>query len=537
MRKACLRILFFTVKSSFAALVLAVCSSVSLPAQDATPHAPTITVISRLVVLDVVVTGPNGKPVDGLTQNDFRIYEDDKLQPIRSFESPSVHFEPAVLSPEATSAPNQTPLDTAQTSSFGLGPVTILVLDQLNTHFADSSFARRELREYLLKQPATLTHPTTLLTVYDNNFKQLQAFTRDRDALLHSLESAPTKYAWKLELSGKADNGPAFRLVQSLSALQQIAQSYAAIRGRKNLIWIGGGFPTIDPTVIDGKDAAEVKEDLEHVTNLLLNTRVTLYAVDPTSTAAGMTEITDATQLSFAQLAGNEVAGGGDPYGATDDFDRLGPVTGGRVIRGMNNIAAQISDSIELGTNYYTLTYTPTSTSKLEGKYRKIRVVCLRPDLKVTTRDGYFTDNPDQEKSKDQISSDLATAAESSLPLNALHVIVEPNHSVAAEEEVYLVHVGASSLTWDQGEAGKSVAHVAILAVSLSQQGKMLAHTLHSATATARADVNVHDPARTADFSFLAKAAPKARILRFVVRDADTGRMGSFDLPIATQGQ
>jgi len=72
LRTVCLKVLLFGLKLSFAALIPALCSSTPLRAQDTTPHAPTITVSARLVVLDVVVTGPNGKPVDGLTQEDFR---------------------------------------------------------------------------------------------------------------------------------------------------------------------------------------------------------------------------------------------------------------------------------------------------------------------------------------------------------------------------------------------------------------------------------------------------------------------------------
>jgi VWFA-related protein len=506
-------------------------SIVTLPAQEPASQAPTITINARLVVLDVVVTGPNGKPVDGLTKKDFQIFEDNKPQFIRSFEPPSAHVETPASSNEAEA----TSLDPAKPETFGNSPVTILVLDQLNTHFADNSFARRELHDYLAKQPSTLEHPTTLLDIYDNNFKQIRPFTRDRDALLRALQATPTEAAWQLETFGKAASGPAQRLEQSLRALQSIAQSVAGIRGRKNLIWVGGGFPSIDPTKLEDQDAQGVKDDLQRITNLLLETRVTLYAVDPTSSAAGVTEITDESQLQFAMAAGDSMGVGADPYGINEDFDRLGPVTGGRVIRGMNNVAAQIGDSIDLGSNYYTLTYTPSSISELEGKYRNIRVVCLRPDLKVSTRNGYYAGMSQQEKSTDSVSFDLATAAESTIPLNGLHVVVEPNHNVAAEEETYTIHVGASLLTWETGENGTSVAHVAVMAASLSKQNKMIAHTLHGMTATARSGVNLHDPTRTADFNFTAKAASKAAKLRFIIRDASTGRMGSFDLPIEKQ--
>lgn len=515
---------------AFAAMALACVASISARAQDAVPQTSTLHVSTRLVILDIVVTDAKGRPVDNLSQKDFQIFEDDKLQDIRSFESPSAHL-PSSSSPDEAETAAQ-PLDPAHPAAFGTTPVTVLVFDQLNTHFADSAYARRQLHDYIAAQPAHLVLPTELLTVYENGFQQLAGFTHDRDALLHALDATPTKQAWTLELSGKAANGPAIRLEQSVRALQQIAESAAPIRGRKNLVWIGGGFPTIDPQVIDGPDAKEIKDGLQRMTNLLLDTRVTLYSVDPSTTAAGMTEITDAQQLSFAQLAGNEVAGGGDPYSATDDFDRLGPITGGRVIRGMNNITAQIAQSVDLGSNYYTLAYRPTSNSDTPGKYRKIRVVSLRPGLTVTTRNGYYEATPALEATNEAVSYDLSTAAESSVPLNALHVTVEPDYSVAAPEEAYIIHVGSAQLTWQPNADGTSTAHVAVLAAFLTKQDKLVAHVLHGMTASARSGINLQDSTKVANFNFELVPKAKAAKLRFVVRDAATGRMGTFDMPL-----
>jgi hypothetical protein len=71
------------------------------------------------------------------------------------------------------------------------------------------------------------------------------------------------------------------------------------------------------------------------------------------------------------------------------------------------------------------------------------------------------------------------------------------------------------------------------MAVSLNVKGKMLDHTLRGMIATAKPDTDLRDPSRTADFRFIAIPALKAAKLRFIVRDSDTGRMGSFDLPLA----
>ena len=361
----------------------------TLCAQDTTT---TLKVNARLVVLDIVVTDKSGHSVDNLTQKDFQVFEEGKPQRIRSLEPPASHQLPS----ETIAAGISATFDPARPASFGRSPADILLLDQLNTHFADSAFARKAMHDFLAAQPPLLAQPTTLLSLYnkgsnDQGFKTLAPYTRDRDALLRTLGATPTQYAWQLEINGKADHGPLERLDQSLRALEEIAQANAAIPGRKNLIWVGGGFPSIDPESIDSGDALEVKNTLQHVTDLLLDTRVTLYAIDPTSTAAGMTEITDASQMMFAQAAADSLSGPIDPYDANQDFDKLAPLTGGRSVRAMNDVAHQISVSASLGANFYTLAYSPDSSSNEAARYRRIRVDILRPGLTVNTRAGYYS--------------------------------------------------------------------------------------------------------------------------------------------------
>jgi VWFA-related protein len=480
------------------------------------------------VVLDVVVTDKSGKPVDGLTQDDFQVFEDSQMQRIRSLEPPTIHTLPEATIAEGANAV----FDPAKPASFGHSPVTILVLDQLNTHFADSSFARRALHDYLVKQPPVLAQPATLLSVYDNHFKLLQGFTLDRDLLLKTLATVPTKYAWELETTGGAEHGPIDRLDQSLRALEGIAQSYAAIPGRKNLVWVGGGFPSLDPQTLDDDLAEIVRNTMQHVTDVLLNTRVTVYAVDPTSNAAGMTEITDLSQQAFADAAGETMTRGAGPFDTSEDFDKLGPVTGGRVVHGRNDIAALIGSSVDLGASFYTLSYSPTSTSETDVKYRKIKVICLRPGLTVTTRTGYYPGHAQQESSENAAAYDLTTAAEGPLPLNGLQLSVEHDPSINAAPDAYIVRVAASGLTWKPKDDGSSGSSVYILSVSFNAKNKMLGHTLEGMLASAKPGVDLHDPARMAEFTFTATPAPKATGMRFIVRDSTTGRMGSVDIPV-----
>jgi VWFA-related protein len=481
----------------------------------------TLNVTARLVLLDVVITDRSGAPVTNLTQDDFTVYEDKLPQPIVSFEPPSSHTLPA-----ASQSAHFLPDDP---KSFGQSPVTILVLDELNTHFEDSSFAVRSLRQYLQSRPALLTQPTTLLLVSDNKFRMLQNFTRDRDILLKSLQDQSVHYAWNLERNKSTGYGALERLDQSLSALEQIAQSTARIPGRKNLVWIGQGWASLDPDSLATPNRNLVNDTIQHVTNTLLDTRTTLYAVDPTSSAAGMVEITDPTQLEFAQAAGDALVSNVDPFASSLNFDRLGPVTGGRVLRGMNDIDKQIARFIDLGTTFYTIGYTPSNTNATASRYRNIRVVCLRPGLTVSTRNGYYTAQPASQASKETLVYDLNTAALSGLPLTALKVTAEASTTQAG---TYTVHVDASTLTWQSSAEGTHTAKIALLAAGLSSKGKILAHTLQTMTAFAKTGTQLRQPRTTADFAITTPLPKGVTRLRFVVRETETGRMGTTDIAI-----
>lgn len=124
-----------------AGVLLTVFPVTGLKAQKQANHSgvPTIRVKSSLVFLDVTVLDKKGRPVvKGLTKDDFTIFQDDKPQRIFSFESPDVHVmgvKPEEQNPE------------------GKAPVTIFVLDRLNSSIEEFDYIRNTVRRYLARQP------------------------------------------------------------------------------------------------------------------------------------------------------------------------------------------------------------------------------------------------------------------------------------------------------------------------------------------------------------------------------------------------
>ena len=477
---------------------------------------PTLRLQTRLVLLDTSVTDSKGQPVSGLTAKDFMVYEDKVAQPIVTFDAPAAHTLPAADT-------QSTHFDPAHPAEFGSSPVNLLVLDEVNTHFADSVYAVHALEQYLLKRPETLTEPTALLVVRDSRFEQLVPFTLNRALLLQALKAHVPEQAWQLEQSLSAGEGVGVRLDNSLAALEQLVQYSARIPGHKNIVWVGAGFPTPDRDALGPQTDTTLKGMLQHVTDVLLDARASLYAIDPTTTAAGMVEITDPVTLEFALFGGIESTAI-DPYDKSLNFDQLGPMTGGRVIRGSNDVSGLVATSIAAGSVYYTLGYRPHNGDEAPGRFHHIRVVCLRPGLTAVTHDGYYSTASNTTLTKDVIGYDLNNAATASLPLNAVAFTVD------RDANGFVLHARSSDLSW-AAENDAQKARVEVLVVALSARGAIVGHSLQSETASTASGMDVRAPEQRVRFTAPDVSVRQATRLRFVVRDEHSGRMGTFDLP------
>ena len=142
------------------------------------------------VVVDVVVTDSNNHPVKGLRELDFRVFEGNKLQQIRSFEARDQQA--------ATQASQPTRLAENTFSNVGAsetGSINVILLDQVTTSREDQKLAKRELIAYLEQKP-----PETRFAIftYRNNgdtfcisctaLRMLQGITADKELLIGALE-------------------------------------------------------------------------------------------------------------------------------------------------------------------------------------------------------------------------------------------------------------------------------------------------------------------------------------------------------------
>lgn len=487
------------------------------PAQQ--PQAPTIRVTSRLVVLDVVVLDKSGKPVRNLDRSQFSVTENKVPQAIRNFDPPSGHEMPA------GSAAAPIVHSTADLAKIGNAPVNILVFDELNTKWEATAYARDRMEKYLKQQPEVLPVPTLLVAAGNSRFVVLHDYTQSRQDLLDAVKKHFPEYPWQM-MKGNSGNNAIDLMGETLGALSQIAESSRGTPGRKNVIWVGSGYPTVDTTGLMTEDEDKLMDIIKMVTSRMLEARITLYMVEPSGVQGIVQD--EGVAGDDGSVVSTSIASVG-PYSGNLDFSTFAKATGGEVFFNRNDIDVAIKESVQDGNVYYTLAYTPTGDSTEQAAYRKIKVKVNDPSLRVVARDGYFSAPPPVEKvpvngakPSKVFTFDMVSASQNRLVYNALKV-----HPKATKDG-YTLYVGTKELHWEVQPDGSRQAEVSVLTAFFNAKDKELA--AHTVEIKQKIAANESVAADSVVAFHLPMEVPETMLrVRFVVRDAVTGIVGTAD--------
>src|SRR5712692_6707891 len=163
--------------------------------------APTIRVSTHLVLVDVVVTDKQGKPITGLHPEDFEVEENGKAQKISTFVPAGENLAGAQPLPPGIYS------NRPQYRSPG-GPTTVMLLDAVNTPFSDQGYARRQMLSFVQQE----YKPGQRMAVFTltGSLNVLQDFTSDPQILyaaLQRFQPQPQQFASAAQLSTSAAVG------------------------------------------------------------------------------------------------------------------------------------------------------------------------------------------------------------------------------------------------------------------------------------------------------------------------------------------
>jgi VWFA-related protein len=407
--------------------------------QTAQPTPFQFSVKVNRVILDVVVTDGRGRPVEGLTADDFKVTEDGVVQPIRNFD---VHM----AAPE-TSAQRDIGLRLPANTFSNLAlapsdkPVTVLLYDVLNTPQAALPYAHQALVKFIKDQKNSTK---IAIFVLSDRLHMVQGFTDDETRLMEAVDSKAVKSrVSQLRVADSNDataavlaSDPAAaaqtqqqqpsagdvstgadailaqlndveaeeqayllreRLEITVNAFANIARFVSVLPGRKNLIWMSGAFPSEifpDNTVGTGSrgefnNAILFQEDIRRAQDVLKESRVAIYPVDVRGLQAD-TQFSASTRYAAGPPKSSTFGLQQAAEHAT--MDTIADSTGGRAFYNTNGLQEALDAAVRQGSSYYSLTYSPSNT-KEDGGERKIKVALKKPGYQLFYRRQYFADD------------------------------------------------------------------------------------------------------------------------------------------------
>ena len=481
--------------------------------EPANPPGVTFRTAANLVVLDAVVKDRDGKPVTNLTKDDFTVLEDGVVQTIASFESASSKGKAA---PAATTGKNNN--EAKPSTPVSPQALTILVLDELNGEVFDSAYGRNAIEKFLAKHGPRLPQPASLMLLGQKRIELLRDYTQDAGALADALHSRHAELPFGLlaaEFSGAAE-----RFSKTLWALQQIAAANSHFAGRKNVIWVGPGFPAINGRSLDLADQPRFRTAISESATLLLRARVSVYTINP----RGL-EVSPTMYSAFA--GGNFLTGTQDQMTGDLLFESIAPETGGGIFRLRNDVDVAISESVDDGSAYYSFAYYPTNR-EWNGKYRRIEITVRGQGLQARTRKGYFAlaESPLDDH---QVDTVLSRAVMNPLPYRALEVEAKAKSAGAAKGR-FVIKVDRHGLYWETLPDGKRRCEVTVVIASVGAGDQIYSHKVTELESVVDSKRFEQQWNRPAVFDLVSDLPSKTRHVRIVVRDAHSDRIGSADL-------
>jgi VWFA-related protein len=467
----------------------------------------TLKVQSQLVILDLVVTDKAGNLVPDLNRDDFDVSENGVPQEIRNFDAPH----------KVDTIPVDAPKDKFDRQDWGGAPLTMIVIDEMDTPFEETAYSRQEVDRYLKSQPSLLKQPTILLWLNDAGIHPVTDFSRNRDALIAALDSH------KASLPDKFNRGAAVeQLSASLSAIQQLALFSRGSKGHKQIIWVGRSFPGINGTNMDKKQLDLMNKAISSTMDLLMQSRTTIYVIDPTVNAAPPAPfINDVggpnTLTPFSPT---------DPFATGFNFLSFVEQTGGKYFYGRNDLNNEIEESIARNTSFYTLSYVPSDPIQ-DGQYRKIDIRMKNPNLMVQSKQGYYPAQPDQTTiaAKD-LQFDLHEALVSGMTYNGVGVRMQRCQPGPQGITTCEVAVDNNSLTDEPGPDHSEQASIVTVFSALDKNSVLITNSVYKFV------LKLPNPPTATSYTNLPlrlAIPPNARTVRVAVRDI-SGRIGTADV-------
>ena len=306
--------------------------------QEVTP-GDVISVNTTEVMIPVTVRDSNGRLVNDLTRNDFRVYENDSEQPLSDLALRQVPVDVVLMVDASSSVANN--LDDFRRAAEGFAG-----------RLADDD------RISLIK--------------FDDRVELLQDWTKSRFQLRRAL--------------GRIEPGMFTRFNDALMLAAR--EQFGNTKSRRAIIVLS-----------DGIDSGRGAATLEAAVQALLRSQISVYVVSNTEIAraakrAELDQLTGGSDsaVRFNQLRIDDLRTGLKVLDLSEQMlAQLTATTGGKLYKpqsfaGLESTYAEVAEELR---HQYALYYTPLNKTR-DGGFRRVRVQMTNPAYQGHTRVGYF---------------------------------------------------------------------------------------------------------------------------------------------------
>jgi len=522
---------------------------VPLTAQQPQPQAPPVFRSgAQLTVETVTVKDKAGRPIEGLTAKDFSITEDGVPQSISFVEfqrvpnpSDPLQMVDAVPDVPAAVAAPRPPEEQHQISPSAPGDIRYRDRRLLVLYFDLSAMPPNDLmRAYAAGQKFIATQMKTqdlvaIMTFQGGAVKVKHDFTGDRAQLQEVFDTLI--YGDDKDgdgISDATDTGTAFgqddaefnilNTDRQLSALQTAATMLRSLPEQKSLVYFASGLR------LNGVDN---QAQLRATTNAAIRANVAIFPVDARGLVAEA-PLGDATRASpggvgmfSGQLAN---AGMTNFQRSQDTLYSLAKDTGGKALFDNNDLSVGIVQAAEAVSSYYIIGFYTTHPER-DGRFHRVRISLtgsLSADL--TYRQGYFADKEFGKFTAADKERQLEEALMLENPVTEITIAMEVNYFQLNRAEYFVpvaVKLPGSELALAR-RRGAARTVIDFIGEVKDDYGVTIQNVRDKLDIKLSDDTASQIAKRPIQYETGFTLLPGRYVIKFLARDAETGRIGTF---------
>ena len=510
-----------------------------------------VTNVNRVLTNVVVRDKKTGEVIKGLKQSDFQILEDKKPQQITTFDFQNVDqavtlAEDATVS-GATTTKKKSIADLVN-NQFSAAPeelkdrrLIVMFFDLSSMQPEDITRAVDSAKEYINKQMAPADMVATVSLV--SSLSMDQDFTSDKTALLAAVSKYDGTEGSGFDAGsegggtdGSSDDSSSFVADDSefnalntdrqLYAIRTICKSIEKVEQKKSMMYFSGGL---------SRQGIENQASIRAATNECVKSDTALYAVDTRGLQA-LNPVGDANQGSKrgtgaysgasmqSQLSSN--------FNTQETLGTLASDTGGKLFVDSNDFGPAFQQVQHDTEAYYIIGFRSSNPAR-DGGYRHLTVNLLNhPEAKLEYRPGYYAPADFQHAKSEDRELALTEQMRSDVPATDVAVYLQALYFRLADGKFYIpisVVIPGSQINAVTVK-DKDKATIDILGQVKNATNITVGQVRQ--TVNLALDANQQVQKKNVQYSTGFELAPGKYHVKFVVRENQSGNMGSFETDI-----